>query len=100
MTSTVQGPWLRPFSGEPEGRCPKCLTQFPVTEWHDTVVAGMCKERRDAIVAMAEYPEHVPDETTDHLCRGCSSCGFTWSEHVASAADLARAKATASSYDD
>jgi MinD superfamily P-loop ATPase len=95
MTSTVRGPWLVAFTGEPEGRCPKCLTQHPITEYHDTVVAGMCKERRDAIVAMAEYPEYVPDETTEHLCRGCHACGFTWSENVASPADLERVKAAA-----
>lgn len=99
MTSTAQGPWLAPFNGEPDGRCPKCLTQFPVTEYHDTVVVGMCKERRDAIVTLAEHPEDVPDETTEHLCRGCSGCGYVWSERVASPQDMARIKATAS-YDD
>jgi hypothetical protein len=99
MTSTVLGPWLIAFTGDPESRCPKCLTQFPVTEYHDTVVVGMCKERRDAILAMTEHPEGVPDETTEHLCRGCASCGYVWSERVASPADLARIKA-ADSYDD
>jgi hypothetical protein len=93
MTSTVQDPWLIPFMGEPEGRCPKCLTQYPMTEHHDAVVVGMCKERRDTIVAMAEDPEDVPDETAEHLCRGCHSCGYVWSERVATKADLMRVRA-------
>lgn len=93
MTETTLGPWLIPFSGEPGGRCPKCLTKDPMTEYHTTTVAGMCKERRDALVAMADDPEHVPDETTEHLCRGCPACLYTWSEHVAGPADMDRVKA-------
>ena len=93
MTSTVRGPWLVAFNGEPEGRCPKCLAKAPLTEHHDTVVVGMCKERRDAIVAMSDTPWDVPDETTEHLCRGCHTCGFTWSEQVAGPEDLERVKA-------
>ncbi|MEU9405645.1 hypothetical protein AB0E08_08060 [Streptomyces sp. NPDC048281] len=96
MTSTALGPWLITFTGEPEGRCPKCLTTPVMTDYHDTVVVGMCKERRDAIVAMTETYWDVPDETTEHLCRGCPSCGYTWSERVATKADLDRIKAAAS----
>jgi hypothetical protein len=93
MTSTTLGPWLIPFTGEPGGRCPKCLTKPVITEHHDTVVVGMCKERRDAIVAMSDSPGDVPDETTEHLCRGCISCGYVWCERVATADDMARVKA-------
>ncbi|MCX4799699.1 hypothetical protein OG497_38230 [Streptomyces sp. NBC_01242] len=91
--------WLVPFTGEPQGRCPKCLTKPAMTEYHDTVVVGMCKERRDLAVALAEYPEDISDETTEHLCRGCSLCGFTWCERVATPADLARIKEAGSSED-
>lgn len=94
MTETTR--WLTPFTGEPEGRCPKCLTKPVMTEYHDTVVVGMCKERRDVVVALADYPEHVPDETTEHLCRGCPACGYTWCERVATPDDLARILAGAS----
>ncbi len=90
------GPWLTPFSGEPAGRCPKCLTTPVMTEYHAYVVVGMCKERRDAIIAMVDTYWDVPDETTEHLCRGCTACGYTWSERVASPDDLARVKEGAS----
>ncbi|MFE0490178.1 hypothetical protein [Streptomyces griseoaurantiacus] len=93
MTVTVRGPWLIAFTGEPEPRCPKCLSQAVTSDWHDTVVVGMCKERRDAIVAMSETPWDVPDETTEHLCRGCDVCHYVWSERVATPQDLARIKA-------
>lgn len=98
MTATARGPWLQPFNGDPKPRCPKCLAEAAQTEWHDTVVVGMCKERRDAIVAMSDTPEDIPDEFTEHLCRACF-CGYWWSEHIASPADMARIKA-ATSYDD
>lgn len=84
--------WLAPFSGEPEGRCPMCLSQTVMTEFHDTVVVGMCKERRDGILAMTETPWEIPDECTAHLCRGCESCGYEWSEHVAGPEDLRKAR--------
>lgn len=87
--------WLRTFGGEPDGRCPKCLQKPVMTEYHDTVVVGMCKERRDVVLAMSDYPSGVEDETTEHLCRGCPLCGFTWSERVAGAEDLRRAQAMA-----
>jgi ribosomal protein S27AE len=93
MTETARGPWLAAFSGEPAGRCPKCLTSPVVTEHHDSVVFGMCAERRASILALSETPGDVPDETTEHLCRGCPECGYTWSEHVATADDMARVKA-------
>jgi len=99
MTVTARGPWLIPFTGEPAGRCPKCLTTPATTEWHDSVVVGMCKERRDTIAAMADEPETVPDETTEHLCRACPECFYTWSEHVATKEDLARVKAEGSYVD-
>jgi hypothetical protein len=90
MTETARGPWLIAFNGRPKPRCPKCLAKTVQTEHHDTAVVGMCKERRDAIVAMTETPWDVPDETTEHLCRGCFVCGYTWSERVAGPADMAR----------
>ncbi|MFJ4902829.1 hypothetical protein [Streptomyces sp. NPDC088727] len=96
MTFTI---WLIPFTGEPVGRCPKCLTKPVMTEYHDSVVVGMCKEKRDIIVAMADDPANVPDETTEHLCRGCPLCGFVWSEYVASPEDLARARAMVATSD-
>ena len=99
MTATIVWPWLIAFTGEPEPRCPKCLSQAVMTEWHDTVVVAMCKERRDAIVAMSETPWDVPDETTEHLCRACHACHYVWSERVATPADLARIK-MADSYDE
>ncbi|MFD8650710.1 hypothetical protein [Streptomyces mirabilis] len=85
--------WLRPFGGEPDGRCPKCLVSPVMTEYHDAAVVGMCKEPRDVAVAMTETPKDIPDETTEHLCRGCPVCGFAWSERVATAEDLAKVKA-------
>ncbi|MGA5598447.1 hypothetical protein ACPCSE_29855 [Streptomyces cellulosae] len=90
------GPWLIPFSGEPAGRCPKCLTTPVMTEYHSYVVVGMCKERRDAVLALTDDPASVPDDDTEHLCRGCTECGYTWSERVATRADLERVKAGAS----
>lgn len=99
MTSTTRGPWLIPFTGEPEGRCPKCLTKPVLTDHHDAVVIGMCAERRASIVALSDKPEDIPDEVTEHLCRGCPACGYTWSEHVATPEDLARILA-ASTHDD
>ncbi|MFI0967035.1 hypothetical protein ACH4S8_37475 [Streptomyces sp. NPDC021080] len=85
--------WLRPFGGEPEGRCPKCLVRPTITEYHDTVVAGMCQDKRAVAVAMADDPADIPDETTEHLCRACTSCGFEWCERPATAEDMARVKA-------
>lgn len=85
--------WLRPFGGEPEGRCPMCLITPVMTEYHDTVVVGMCQEKRDIALAMTDTPWDVPDETTQHLCRGCPVCGFTWCERVAGPEDLEKAKA-------
>jgi hypothetical protein len=96
MTTTTR--WLLPFTGEPEGRCPKCLTKPVMTEYHDTVVIGMCKERRDTVVLLSDHD--VPEECTEHLCRGCPSCGYLWSEFVAGPEDLDRAKASLSSYVD
>lgn len=96
MTSTTLGPWLIPFSGEPRGRCPKCLTTEPITEHHYGAVIGMCAERRQAILEFADDPATVPDELTEHLCRGCHNCGYAWSEHVAGPEDLARVKAEGS----
>jgi hypothetical protein len=89
--------WLWAFGGEPDGRCPKCLITPVMTEYHDAVVVGMCKEKRDVALALAEYPEHVPDEATEHLCRGCPVCSFTWSERVATAEDMKRAQGLVSS---
>lgn len=86
-------PWLIAFTGEPEGRCPKCLTKPVMTEYHDTVVVGMCKERRDVALAMTETPWDVAEETTEHLCRGCPACGYLWSERVATREDMERVKA-------
>lgn len=84
--------WLSPFSGEPEGRCPVCLSQAVMTEYHDTAVVGMCKERRDVALAMSETPWDIPDECTEHLCRGCTTCGYDWSERVAGPEDLRKAR--------
>lgn len=91
MPQTTALVWLFPFSGKPKVRCPKCLAKATHSEHHDTVVVGMCKERRETIVALSETPDDVPDEATEHLCRGCMACGYTWSEHVAGPEDLARA---------
>ncbi|MEU6362252.1 hypothetical protein [Streptomyces albidoflavus] len=86
-------PWLAPFGGEPKGRCPKCLSEAVITEYHgDGVVVGMCKETRDDAVQLAADPADVPDELTEHLCRGCDICGYCWSERVAGPDDLARIK--------
>ncbi|MFH8483125.1 hypothetical protein [Streptomyces sp. NPDC018055] len=81
--------WLRPFSGLPKVRCLVCLSESVVTEHHTSVVSGMCKEERDAILLMTDTPEAVADETTQHLCRGCASCHFIWSERIAGPEDRA-----------
>ncbi|MGW1436902.1 hypothetical protein ACWD7M_16830 [Streptomyces griseus] len=81
--------WLRPFSGLPKVRCLMCLSESIVTEHHTSVVYGMCKEARDAILLMTDTPEAIADETTQHLCRACFTCHFTWSEHVAGPEDRA-----------
>ncbi|MDQ1041434.1 hypothetical protein QFZ75_007936 [Streptomyces sp. V3I8] len=98
-TNMAHRVWLRVFSGEPEGRCPSCLTSPVLTEYHDTVVMGMCKEKRDIVLALADDVSDVPDETTPHLCRGCPTCGYEWCEGVASAEDLLRVKGRASDDD-
>ena len=90
---TAHGPWLIAFTGEPGGRCPKCLTKPVMSEHHNAVVVGMCKELRDAVVALSDSPWDVPDETTEHLCRGCPACGYEWCERVDTQADMERAKA-------
>jgi hypothetical protein len=92
ITNIVQGRWLAPFTGDPEPRCPACLSKAVQTEFHDTVVVGMCKERREGIIAMSDSPWNVPDETTVHLCRGCVTCYYIWSEYPAGPDDLARAR--------
>ena len=37
---TAHGPWLIAFTGEPGGRCPKCLTKPVMSEHHNAVVVG------------------------------------------------------------
>ncbi|THA72446.1 hypothetical protein E6R60_26295 [Streptomyces sp. A0642] len=82
------GLWLRPFSGLPKVYCPKCLSEAVASEHHTTTVVGMCKEARDAVLALTDTPELVPDEMTEHLCRGCFTCHFNWSERVAGPAEM------------
>lgn len=99
MKVIVQSRWLVPFTGEPEGRCPKCLSKQVNTEHHTSTVSGMCQEQRDAVLLQADDPDTVPDELTEHLCRGCLNCYYTWSEHVAGPEDLEKARSTVSHAD-
>ncbi|MEV7675156.1 hypothetical protein [Streptomyces sp. NPDC088752] len=92
MTSPVatQG-WLLPFSGA-KGICPKCVSTPVFTEWHDGAVIGMCKEPREILVAFYPPGVPVPDENTEHLCRGCLRCEYTWSERIAGPDDMEKAR--------
>lgn len=74
--------WIQPFQGE-DPHCPKCGAGHLQTEYHSTAVVGFCKEDRDKLIQLAEDPDSIEDELTEHLCRGCQRCGYAWREHVA-----------------
>ena len=73
--------WLRPFNAD--GKCPKCTTVMLATEYHPSTVIGMCEERRREAEMLSQDPASVPGRTTEHLCRHCGRCHYSWSEYTA-----------------
>ncbi len=73
--------WLRPF--QPEAKCPKCTTSQITSGYHPSTILGICEEYRREAELLADDPGDVPGVMTEHLCRHCNCCHYTWSEYTA-----------------
>lgn len=75
--------WIRPFRGEPS--CPKCgaSSDQVLTEWHHALVIGMCDSIFFATTTLSDTPAAISSPHTEHLCRACQRCYFSWCERTA-----------------
>ncbi|GAA1978864.1 hypothetical protein [Kitasatospora viridis] len=77
--------WIKPFrrTEDNSSTCIKCCSGETITHYHPAVVVGECDTEYQHALQLADDPTQISDMLTEHLCRACLRCGYTWCERTA-----------------